>query len=418
MKRKEITKEIFDSIMYNVCVFYSNDKMEKPKTYSDYVKSVYNGFSYLLGKPDMYNTIDKINIEKNKNFKSFIDYNTINNIKKMIGTDTFIGKKYIDVDLFDKESQCTDEEFINYDFSEDEPIFALDIFKFLFGGNKSNSAITIDNIGENNIMFIRENLSNNKRKKLNKVLNNYIKDLKYKIIERDDKLFDIYTESEDGSSLLKNIIDPFGFINGGTKPSIMIAANVPNINDIIWTFIPFEDNKDLIHKMLTDKSFCCNINDINNIKTKRLGYPLTYIDMSNTKWMDDITKEDLAELDSNLTSVFNFLNASNVTPARYRFESFKDKNNFTLVSDYKCKTPLKDEKYECESLLNKNKEKIIGNDLQSNINNEFRIIFDNKQLYTEKDKDPNTKVLMYDFNQQPVNNNWTWWNNMSPSIVM
>ena len=69
-----------------------------------------------------------------------------------------------------------------------------------------------------------------------------------------------------------------------------------------------------------------------------------YIDFGNTGWFDALDEKDRKVLENNLSIIakdsLNGTRANHADGARFRFEDFKDVNNFSLVSDDKVISPL------------------------------------------------------------------------------
>lgn len=149
------------------------------------------------------------------------------------------------------------------------------------------------------------------------------------------------------------IVDNNNYISFSIDPNIIIGngynilANLPN-DGVIFVNLR---HKELISKIINDKSYVLTPEEIVTVREDMFTNDsiYTYIDMSNmSENISKLTKEEFSTLGKKLTCVLNIPSISifNNIP-RMRFETFIDINEFTLVSDYGCLSPIDNLTSEC-----------------------------------------------------------------------
>ena len=146
-----------------------------------------------------------------------------------------------------------------------------------------------------------------------------------------------------------NAVDTYivdsGVILGGTRISILGSFIKPDGNyDTI--FIDVKKHPDVtscilyskFYQITPEQSTECVRDFFNDTTIYR------YIDFGNTGWFDALDEKDRKVLENNLSIIvkdsLNGTRANHADGARFRFEDFKDVNNFSLVSDDKVISPL------------------------------------------------------------------------------
>lgn len=146
-------------------------------------------------------------------------------------------------------------------------------------------------------------------------------------------LFNLHIRNGEVEDLIK--VDPFGCIMGGYKPYIM--ARIPN--DCIM--VSLDSDKDLVNAILSNPFKLLTPEEIAKCETKFFHNAniYRYVDMSNTGFMDNLTSEGIDKLSNNITTIIMCQPDGQELP-RMRFDSFASPDEFVLVSDKKCISPL------------------------------------------------------------------------------
>ena len=146
-----------------------------------------------------------------------------------------------------------------------------------------------------------------------------------------------------------NAVDTYivdsGIILGGTRISILGSFIKPDGNyDTI--FIDVKKHQEITSCILYSKFYQITPEQVTEC-VKDFFNDTTiyrYIDFGNTGWFDALDEKDRKVLENNLSIIvkdsLNGTRANHADGARFRFEDFKDVNNFSLVSDDKVISPL------------------------------------------------------------------------------
>lgn len=133
------------------------------------------------------------------------------------------------------------------------------------------------------------------------------------------------------------VLDP-GVCMGCGK--VFILANTTNDKLFIST-----EHKDLLRKILSDKSYTLSIEDIRKIAHDYFPDMIVYryIDMNNTPYIKKLSSEDFIKLGNKLMFAINQEKATNQSGKdlpRLRFNSWESVDKFSLISDKLVKSPL------------------------------------------------------------------------------
>ena len=237
--------------------------------------------------------------------------------------------------------------------------------------------------------YIKENLSKKKRKKIIRILSKYLdKDKKYKFIDMQDGLYKMYFLSKNGE-LIENIIDPFGTINGGEHPRIYKKAINPSGDTVIGFFDLTLDTN--LSKMLVNSEDPFIDFDTGMSIPDNDAYSMT-VDFSNTPQIDKFNKGVLL---NNLNFAINAMANFGINIPKFRFFDLSDENHFTLISDFKVKTPLQYETIKVNGI-----DCPLG--FNKYIDNGRIMTFNNGTVNTYYVNNPDNKLLLAQpFQQQP-----------------
>ena len=146
-----------------------------------------------------------------------------------------------------------------------------------------------------------------------------------------------------------NAVDTYivdsGIVLGGTRISILGSFIKPDGNyDTI--FIDVKKHPEIVSCVLHSKFYQLTPEQVMESVTDFFNDTMIYryIDFGNTGWFDALDEKDRKTLENNLSIIvkdsLNGTRANHADGARFRFETFKDVNDFTLVSDEKVISPL------------------------------------------------------------------------------
>ena len=146
-----------------------------------------------------------------------------------------------------------------------------------------------------------------------------------------------------------NAVDTYivdsGVILGGTRISILGSFIKPDGNyDTI--FIDVKKHPEITSCILYSKFYQMTPEQVTECVRDFFNDTTIYryIDFGNTGWFDALDEKDRKVLENNLSIIvkdsLNGTRANHADGARFRFEEFKDVNNFSLVSDDKVISPL------------------------------------------------------------------------------
>jgi hypothetical protein len=209
-----------------------------------------------------------------------------------------------------------------------------------------------------------------------------------------DGLYKIYIVSKDGSELIENIIDPFATMTGGTNPSIYKKGLNPD-GSPNFKMVDLTADKKLSAKLLSTKSFV-NTEFYNSFNGQFVDPNL---DLSNIKIIDKFNEKQEQLFMGNIYSCLNSLANAGIQVPRFRLLNLKSENQFTLISDFNCKVPLKYESIEING---------VKNTLNVNgyIDNGRVIVFNNGTITTYYAGNENNKLVLVNAQmqqqQQPV----------------
>ena len=177
------------------------------------------------------------------------------------------------------------------------------------------------------------------------------KDASFKDLNLMDYFISIIPDKKFQINKIKNILelviaDDKNYYSFCIDPNIIIGngynilANVPN-DDTIFVNLK---HKNLVSKIINDKTYILTPEEITKVREDMFTNDsiYRYIDMSNmSDNISKLTKEEFSMLGKKLTCVINTpgITVFNNIP-RMRFETFININEFTLVSDYGCISPI------------------------------------------------------------------------------
>lgn len=168
---------------------------------------------------------------------------------------------------------------------------------------------------------------------------------KYKYSRNENGLIDLEQEIDNSFGAIEKFVIDDGLLLGGTTISILgyydtinggtdkVFVDVNKHPDIAFNIL-----KSVFYKMSADEVNVATADLLNN------GFIYTYIDFNNTPWFDYLGFTDKITLSNNLVNIVRYMgNDPNLAyPPRLRFLSYKDPDNFTLISDNEVKSPLSD----------------------------------------------------------------------------
>lgn len=130
-------------------------------------------------------------------------------------------------------------------------------------------------------------------------------------------------------------IDPGVMIGNGFN----VICNVPGD-----TIMVNQRHKDILAKVFENPLYCLNQEEIMRVSMDMFMNPRIYymLDMSKgPEFLPKLSEEEFAKLGKKLSFILNIPWNPNELPfGRMRFRGFKSVDDFTLVSDDKCKSPL------------------------------------------------------------------------------
>ena len=181
------------------------------------------------------------------------------------------------------------------------------------------------------------NLSKEEFEKLENHLSKYLDGVDYRY-DKDGDLYNLYITRDPRYTIEDIYVIDNGKVMGRDK--IYILANVPN--DTV--FVSVDDHEDIVKNVLANKFYILNPNEFQQVIEDYFNNLTlySYIDMSNTGFLNKLSKDDFIKLGKKLTFIINKVKEQTKTsqPPRFRFKKWKSVNDFSIVSDGKVISPL------------------------------------------------------------------------------
>lgn len=181
------------------------------------------------------------------------------------------------------------------------------------------------------------NLSKEEFEKLENHFSKYLTNVNYRYDKSGD-LYNLYITRSEEYGIEDNYIIDDGKVMGLGK--IYVLANIPG--DTI--FVSVDDHEDIVRNVLATKFYVLNPNEIQQVIEDYFNNlaVYSYIDMSNTSFLNDISKKDFVKLGKKLTFIVNKVKELSKTSEypRFRFKKWKSVDDFSIVSDGKVISPL------------------------------------------------------------------------------
>jgi len=231
--------------------------------------------------------------------------------------------------------------------------------------------------------IVEENVSKKMRKRINRILGKYLpQNIKRKYVDMGDGLYKIYIVSQDGSELVENIIDPFATMTGGTNPSIY-KKGLNSVGSPSFKMVNLTRDEKLSAKLLSTKSFV----DTEFFSSFESEFIDPSLDLSNTQIIDKFDESEEQTFMGNIYLCLNLLANAKIQVPRFRFLDLKSENQFTLISDFECKVPLKYESIEINGVKN-------TLNINGYIDNSRIVVFNNGTITTYYAGNENNKLVL------------------------
>ena len=183
-------------------------------------------------------------------------------------------------------------------------------------------------------------ITREEKRNFDKTLKDYIVEKKWRYVKDDGGMVTLYQEDPSGIESAM-MIDMYGYIMGGEEPAILANTMINGSYDT--TMVPLNyDNQDLVKEIFKNPFFIVPQEDVEKINQRYLKDMSVYrfIDMQNTGWIKQLSEDDKNILSGKLLFVINHFYSNGQLPCRMRFESYNSPQDFKLISDDKCLSPL------------------------------------------------------------------------------
>lgn len=204
-------------------------------------------------------------------------------------------------------------------------------------------------------------------KKLENNLSEFLDGTEYRYEACDNGLINLFIKRKIIAGYAQDLytIDP-GIVMG--KDKFYILGKIPG--DTIFVSV---DHKSIVRNILESKFYTLYPNEIQEVAMDYFhnNNIYRYMDMSNTGFLNNLDQDSYQKLGKKLTFIINQLKSLNdgITDIpRFRFDKFKSVDEFSIISDDKTKSPLKDTN-ETSSVINSGlKFEVSGDNVTQKLN--------------------------------------------------
>lgn len=143
---------------------------------------------------------------------------------------------------------------------------------------------------------------------------------------------------------IENFLIDDGTLMGGSKLSILgTFMRTDGISDTV--FVDINKHPEIVFNILNHSFYNMDVDEVNAALADMLT-PMVYnvFDFSDTAWFDYLNDLEKSSLNKNLVTIIDFMrrDPNMVYLPRMRFSSYRDPDNFIVISDKQVKSPLKD----------------------------------------------------------------------------
>jgi len=194
-----------------------------------------------------------------------------------------------------------------------------------------------DGTGNTNFVIIEPEDENKGAINLQEYFSSMVPEGKHYQVNKNGLLLELVIA--DNGNYITYCIDPDIVMGNGYN----ILANVPQNNTIFASFVNLKHKK-IVAKMVNDKAYVLTPEEMSIVRGDMFINDNIYhsIDMSGMSGViSKLTKEEFSKLGKKLSGVINtdMVAIHNQVP-RMRFSQFNSIDDFELVSDYRCISPL------------------------------------------------------------------------------